>query len=83
MEQFMGRPIAKDTIALGLGGQIDRAGEEYPPRAQIKFEAVAVVQSVKVKFTPEGTADQTTVLVIDPATFRVRAISGPAQGELL
>lgn len=83
MEQFMGRPIANDVISLALGGQIDRGGEEFPPRAQVKFQAVAVVQSVKVKFTADGTADQTTVLVIDPATFRMLAISGPAQGELL
>lgn len=71
MEQIMGRPIEKDVITLALGGQIDRAGEEFPPRCQVKFEAVAVVQAVKMKFMPEGTVDQTTIMVIDPKTFRV------------
>ena len=74
----MGRPITKETISLGLGGQIDRAGEQFPPRGKVKFEAVALVSSVKHKFVDDGTVEESVIMVIDPATFRVMDIAGPA-----
>jgi hypothetical protein len=80
MATFMGRPITKETISLGLGGQIERGEEMFPPRSQIKFEAVALMSSVKHKFATDGTVEESYILVIDPATFRVREISGPEPG---
>jgi len=79
---FMGLPISKETISLGLGGQIDRGGEEFAPRSTIKFEAVAIVSSIKHKFLKDGTVEESTIMVIDPDSFRVRGIAEPPQAEL-
>lgn len=82
MQTFMGLPISKETIALGLGGQIDRGGEEFQPRSTIRFEALAIVSSIKHKFLKDGTVEESTIMVIDPESFRVRGIEAAPQMEL-
>jgi hypothetical protein len=83
MGKFCGRDISREVISLGLGGQIERGGEEFPPRATVRFEARAIVSSVKFKFTKDGTVEESTILVIDPESFRVLDIArGPEQEEL-
>lgn len=82
MATFMGMPISKETISLGLGGQIDRGGEEFAPRSTILFEAMAIVSSIKHKFLKDGTVEESTIMVINPDSFRVRGIAEPPQAEL-
>ena len=83
MGKFRGRTIVREILSISLGGQIDRAGEEFPPRATVSFDARAVVQSIKYKFTKEGDVEEYTILVIDPESFRVRDIArGPEEQEL-
>ena len=74
MGNFMGMIVSKETIALGLGGQIDRAGEEFAPRSIVRFEASALVSSIKHKFLKDGTVEESVIMVIDPESFRVREV---------
>lgn len=77
MNEFMGMPISKETISLGLSGQIERSGEEFAPKSKIKFEAIALFSSVKHKFLKDGTVEEMLIMVTDPATFRIKDIAGP------
>ncbi len=74
MSNFMGMIVSKETISLGLGGQIERAGEEYAPRSVVRFEASALVSSIKHKFLKDGTVEESIIMTIDPESFRVREI---------
>lgn len=70
---FEGRPIRKETIALGIGGQIERFAE-LPPRAEVIFEARAIVDSVKFKYTENGMVDEITSLTVQNDSFKVKKV---------
>ena len=83
MGQFMGRRVSKTVIALGIGGRIERGGDELPPRSLVRFQADATVSSVKYKFVEDGTCEEITVLTVVADSFEVVSVQKAAeQSEL-
>lgn len=81
----MGQRIAKETVSLGVGGQIERDDgfPELPPRSRVKFTAEADYENVKHKFLDNGKVDEILILTIDAATFEVLEVTErPVQEEL-
>ena len=76
---FMGRKISREIITLGIGGQIERGGEELPPRATVEFSARGLVSKVSHKFLEDGTIEEMTVLTIDKDSFEVLAVEAAAE----
>jgi hypothetical protein len=77
--QFMGRRISKEIINLGTAGQIERGGNELPPRATVRFEAEATVSSIKHKFLEDGTVEESTILTLIADSFGVVSIAKAAE----
>lgn len=50
--EYMNRPITKEIVAFGIGGQLHRDDgfPELPPRARVSFKAEADFETVKHKF---------------------------------
>lgn len=82
-KEFMRRRISKEVINLGIGGQIERGGEELPPRSTVKFQAQATVSSVKFKFIEDGTVEELTILTVDPESFAVLAVKPATEQQEL
>jgi hypothetical protein len=81
----MSKPIVKETIALGVGGQIHREDgfPSLPPRARVAFQAEADYENVKHKFLEKGGVEETLILTIDASTFEVLSVAeAPTQEEL-
>lgn len=81
--EFMKRRISKEVINLGIGGQIERGGDEMPPRSTVKFQAEGVVSSIKHKFLEDGTVEEMTVLTIVADTFKVLGVKAAAEQDEL
>lgn len=77
----MDRPIKKETIAFGVGGQFIRNDgfPELPPRARVHFEAWADFENIKHKFLEKGGVEETLILTIETSTFQVLDISEPPE----
>lgn len=76
---FMGRRVSKEVINLGIGGQIERSGEELPPRSTVRFQAEATVSSTRHKFLEDGTIEEMTVLTIDKDSFELLSVEAAAE----
>ena len=72
---FKGRRVTRETVALGIGGQIERRDADLPPDAIVTFRAAAKVSSVRHKFLPRKKVEEQTVLTIIPASFEVLEVS--------
>jgi hypothetical protein len=70
---FRGQPIRKETVSLGIGGQIHRDDDfpTLPNRARVKFSAEADFSSVKHKFLDGGGVEEIVILTIDAKSFDV------------
>ena len=77
--QFMGRRVSKQVINLGIGGQIERGGEDLPPRAMVEFKAQATVSSIKHKFCEDGTVEESTILTVVADSFEVLTVAPAAE----
>ncbi len=88
MRTFMDRPIKKETVSLGVGGQIKRDDgfPELPPKARVTFVAEADYDNVKHKFLDDGGVEEILILTIDASTFDVTNVEEappePEQTEL-
>ncbi len=80
---FMGRRVSKEVINVGIGGQIERSGEELPPRSTVRFQAEATVSSIRHKFLEDGTIEEMTVLTIDKDSFEVLSVEAAAEQQEL
>jgi hypothetical protein len=67
------------VICLGIGGQIERGGEEMPPRSTVHFEAQGTVSKVSHKFLEDGTVEETTVLTVVASSFAVLEVEKAAE----
>lgn len=85
MKTYMGREVARETIAFGSGGQIDRDGQPaMPPKSVVTLRLKATMDSVKHKFLDDGTVQEITTLVIDGNTVEVLEVAEPeADGDQL
>lgn len=79
VRQFMGRRISKQVVNLGIGGRIERGGEELPPRSTVEFKAEALVSSIKHKFLEDGSVEEMTVLTVVADSFQVITIEPAAE----
>ena len=82
---FMKQTIKKETIALGVAGQIKRDDgfPELPPRARVTFKATADYETIKHKFLEKGGVEEMLILTIQPGTFEVLDVAeAPKQEEL-
>jgi hypothetical protein len=81
----MDKPITKQVINLGVGGQLtrDEDSPDIPPRALVSFHAQAAFENVKHHFTDKGTVEEALIFTIDAATFEIDGIEEqPEQLEL-
>lgn len=85
MRMYMDRPITKETVAFGIGGQLHRNDgfPELPPRARVQFRCEADFATVKHKFTDKGGVEEILILTIDTSTFEVLAVTEPPVQEEL
>ena len=82
---FKERPITKETLALGIGGQIHRGDgfPELPPESRVKFTAYADYETVKYKFLDGGKVEEILILTVEAKSFEVLSIEEkPIQDEL-
>lgn len=75
--EFMGRRINKETVSLGVRGEITRDDgfPELPPLARVEFKAVADYENLKHKFRDDGKVDEALILTIDPESFEVLGVT--------
>jgi hypothetical protein len=68
--KFNGRRITKETLAIGVGGQLERPdGQDLPPRGTVDFHASATVAGVKHTYGKGDTVEEQTTLVIVGPSF--------------
>jgi len=75
----MDRPITKETVAFGVGGQLvlDDGFPELPPKARVTLTLDADFDNIKHKFLDKGGVEETLILTIDTATVVVVKVSEP------
>jgi hypothetical protein len=78
---FMDRPITKEIVSLGIGGEIAREDgfPELPPRARVSFTAVAEYANVKHTFLAKGGIKEALILTIDADSFQVTGVEEPPE----
>jgi hypothetical protein len=81
----MGETITKETIALGIGGQIERGDgfPELPKRSRVSFKAEADYENVKHRFLDGGGVEETLILTIDRHSFEVLDVTERIKDEPL
>jgi hypothetical protein len=85
MRTFMDKPIKKETVSLGVGGQITRDDDfpELPPRARVQMRLEADYNHVKHKFLDNGGVEEILILTIDADSVEVLTVSEPPVQEEL
>jgi hypothetical protein len=77
--EYQGRPIVKQVINIGTGGEVELPPELVgaEPRSRVTVSMELVLGADKHKFEKDGTITYSRILTIDAETFEVTGILAP------
>lgn len=77
--EYNGRPITKETVNFGVGGTFvrDDGFPELPPKARVHADVWFDFDHVKHKFLDHGEVEETLILTLEVASFKVLDVEEP------